>query len=419
MAGLKAFLAFFIVHSLSREDYGLYGLLTAALGIWIALSDVGWGDYLRREIPAMDEPTLNHHFRSFFTVQIAWMSFLFLVFFLFGESILLKYSTATHDYLPFRLSLPPLFFLAGAYPTLQIYLNFSKRIEALNKLTLGQMVLYLLFLLTFFKLNSELSLVLIISSWTLSLLCVFIYFAIRRRIFALELPSFSLLVKSLRYGFPMFLLDFTKTFLRNYDRYALGAVASLSAVAPYHFFNTLFDFSEKINHVTLQPYIFQTHDAEQTEHRNQLITSLIKTKILLQVLAVTCASLLLFLVPHILPVGYAEQGTLFLAIALTSVIRPLGQISYIALLLEKKTRQLAFSFFIGILVSIPLNLYWIPRYGALGAAFALFCSTAATIATQWRMVHVASYFEWRHFLTLRPEIEGLKNWLRKKREKNS
>lgn len=411
MLVIKAFLAFFLVHQLKQSAYGFYGVIASSLGIWIAMSDLGWGDYLRREAPALTEPLRKESLKTSSTVQLIWMSLL-----LIGAAIIWSSGAIPFFY---DLSLTPLmltssvllFFIGGLFPILLIYLNFSKSIEEFNHISLLQMASWLALLVGHYLSVGAVSLEWVVASWTLSYLVSFIYFSLKKKTFMFGKMDFSYLKKSLNYGLPLTFTDVSKKVLQYYDRYLLGSFVSLSKVAPYHFFNSLFDLSEKVNQITLFPYIFQAHDESHLSRRNRLITTLVKSRILLQALGIGSATLVLVFFPKVLPQSYSNEWYLFLLIGATSLVRIFGIVPFLALLLEKKTSVVAVSNVIGLVVSVPFNLWLIPQYHAYGAATALFVSTLSTVIFQSFFFDVRHYFDLSHFFSLKVEKGLLKDWI--------
>lgn len=408
---IKAWLAFYLIHRLTPTDYGFYAVVISSLGIWIALSDLGWGDFLRRELPALQTPLRILYLKMASTLQIIWMIVLLTgIYFLWKEQILFRFSD-------FRL--PPslfvcaafLFLMAGHFPLLQIYLNYSKRIEDFNRIILIQMASWaaLLFIIATWR-NVRLDLREVLWTWLASYLFSYGYFLLKNRVPLWGLEKIVFVRESLKYGFPLALAETAKKVFQYYDRYWLGAAASLADVSLYHFFNSFFDIAERANLVTLYPYIFDAHDQSQLHRRNRLITSLLKTRFLFHLLGIGVAALILYFFPDILPPAYRSQMSLFFIIGGVSLIRLFNLSAVLGLLLEKKTQAIAFSYLFGLAVSLPLNMLLTPRFGSYGVAWSLLLSTASVTLFQIRLVRVQRYIIFKELFSLVPEWELIKQW---------
>ncbi|MSR78462.1 MAG: lipopolysaccharide biosynthesis protein [Candidatus Omnitrophica bacterium] len=414
MIGLKVIFSFFLIHKLQEDVYGFYGVTVAILGIWVSVVDLGWGDYMSREIPVLNPESQKQMLKSASTVHFIWNFLLLIAGVCLYKSGLF---TSLHRFIPnhhFLILCGILFTLAGYFPIIQIYLNYSKSIEDFNQITLLQMIVWMISL-GIVSLIKPVGISTIILTWCFSYLCTYGFFMIRYRFFFVGKVSKGFLSKGLKFGFPLCVLGTGQEFLQNYDRYLLGTFTSFSEVAPYHLFNNIIDVAERANQITLNPYIFQAHDENQLIRRNRLITSLLKTRVLLQLLGILGGGLVIFSVPFLLPPYYRSGLPLFLLIGFTSIIRSPAKTLHISFMLEKKTYLLALSNALGLLVSIPLNLKLIPLYHAYGAAISLWVSTLVTLVFQFSVIKVWKYLDFAYFFSWDMEKKLLKDWLARKK----
>ncbi len=409
MLAIKVPLTFFLIHQLSQKEYGFYAIIVSTLGIWISIVDLGWGDYLRRELPILMENAQKKMLKNAASIHGLWSLLLL------GMGVLL-WKTKTffqfEDFMlteGFGLSIVFLLILGGYFPLIQIYLNYSKSIEEFNKITLLQMSVWFssLLILYFFI---PLQLQTILWTWVLSYAVTYIYFFARHRFFIFGITEKEFLIKSFRFGFPLFGSDAGKKILQYYDRYLLGAYSSLSEVAIYHLFNTIFDVAERANQITLHPYIYQAHDEKKISRRNRLMTSLLKSRIVLQILGIAVGALVIFKVPHVLPDNYKASMPLFLLIGAASLMRTAALTPGLSLLLEKKSSVVLVTNTIGIITSVILNLKLIPIYQAYGAAMSLLGSTLVTTCLQLFFLRIWEYLDYKQLFSLKAEISLFREW---------
>lgn len=411
--GLKAFLAIFLVRQLESYEYGFYSLFVATMGMWISVSDLGWGDYLRREIPALNQEKRVIYYQNSNFLQLVFMCILLTMILsvmpIERISSLIQFQLSA----PLTINLCFLLFLSGFFPITQVYLNYSKKIKEFNNMSTMQIAPWMLFMVGAVALLGRVTIDAVCWTWSLSFIFIFIWFLIQYRIQPFGIPTRSFIKESIRYGFPLCFADTGKKIWQYYDRYLLGALTSLSILAPYHFFNTLFDASERFNQITIVPYIFEAHDQQAVRKRNRLIMSIIKTRIIFQAIVILGVVFVIRLIPQIVPAAYSSQVSLFVLVGISSIVGIPSQTCYIILLLEKKSGVTAMSNFLGLAVSLALNLFLIPRFQAHGAAYAMIASTIAITCFQLFFIDSRKYIEWSYLFSLNMEKDVLDYWKRK------
>ncbi len=410
--GLKGCLAIFLVRQLTSTEYGFYSLFVATMGMWMAVSDLGWGDYLRREIPALNQESRVLYFQYSNFLQLASMLCLLVLILIFIpiDTISAMIDFNLSGQLFFNLSF--LLFLSGLFPLLQIYFNYSKQIKEFNNITILQVAFWLVFMIAALLIG-PVTIYTVTWTWSFSFLAIFIWFLSKYKIQPFSVPNLQFIKSGLRYGFPICFGDVGKKVWQYYDRYLLGAITSLSVLAPYHFFSTLFDASERFNQITIVPYIFEAHDQQAIKKRNRLLMSIVKTRIIFQAIVIMGIVGAIQLIPQLVPKDYSSQVGLFALVGISSLVGIPSQTCNIILLLEKKSGLMAISNFLGLAVSLVLNLFLIPKFQAHGAACANILSTMVITTFQLYFINSKEYIEWPYLFSLSMEKEVLAYWKKK------
>lgn len=406
---IKFLFIFFLAHAFTTEEYGYYGLIVATINICAALFDIGLVNYLRREVTTAQEEQKRRIFTSCFSAQ---MILLLIVSSLFYRFPFIQELGRVKAFL-----VTWVVFFSILMPIALSYLNYTKRIELGNNVTFIRITLWLGGVMAS-SLFGEVRLNGVLLWWILSYLCAF-WFAFKK-IGYLPIGKINgdIFRSALAFGAPLYFVELFLILLFYLDRYFLNIFTNTEVVGIYHFtYSIIFSF-DRLNTKTwkgvLLPYIYEAHDHQNRERRNELITFMVKTHLLLLLLFLGVLMVgLVTVLPRVLPRAYVEHPFLFILFSMVPMIFILSYPAQIAILLQKKTNVMAFTSAIGLAVSVVLNLILIPPFSFYGAVLAMVGGFLVMGIGQYWMARGWEYLVISQFFSFEREIQIFRELMKK------
>lgn len=183
----------------------------------------------------------------------------------------------------------------------------------------------------------------------------------------------------LNFGAPLLPASIALWVSSSSDRFFLVKLASLNSVGIYSVANRLawiqwFIFSSfQLAFTPIAYTLYKKPDADMI-FRKVFIYYIVGSSILGVVISVFSLNILQILTPQTYHSAYKVVGLLNLSVILHGVFYLYG----IGISIARKTKYFAYSYVLGALVNLSLNLLLIPHYGVLGAAIATLISFAIT-----------------------------------------
>jgi O-antigen/teichoic acid export membrane protein len=214
------------------------------------------------------------------------------------------------------------------------------------------------------------------------------------RRWGIRLSSFSLnLFKSLlSYGMPVAIAAFGASILSIFDRFMIGYFVGSGDVgiyaAGYSISNRSIFLLYSIPLATSYPVIFQTYEKNGAEETKSLIGRILSIYFILIIPAVLgITTLSSHIVNVILGQDFQNASIILPWIAGGIFFLGLTQIATIPFALKKRTFILAAFAMGAAMFNILLNLFLIPKFGGLGAAYATFISYLVYLVAAWAFSH--------------------------------
>jgi O-antigen/teichoic acid export membrane protein len=196
--------------------------------------------------------------------------------------------------------------------------------------------------------------------------------------------------EGLKYGLPMVVNEIASNLLSFADRLMLRQLlVDFAAVGVYTIgYGLALNISNLLNYALYNAYT----QVSVREYETKGAAAVVRTKraVLLVVIYLAAA-----MITGLLSVGddvlllmagnsKAQSAPVFQLIGVNYVLDGLGGIVTAGLLLHKRTMTILALSVMALVVNVVLNLFWIPRFGVMGAVYATFVSFMA--------LHVVKYF---------------------------
>lgn len=199
-------------------------------------------------------------------------------------------------------------------------------------------------------------------------------------------PALSQLGRLLRFGGPLLPATVALWVSNSSDRFFLAKYASLDSVGVYSVANRLawiewFLFSSFQMAYTPIAYSIHKRPEAFATFRRVFVYFLALSSLLGVGVSLFSRNILAILAPETYGTAYAVVGLLNLSIIFHALFYIVG----IGLSIAEKTKYFAYSYVIGAVVNVALNMYLIPRYEAMGAAIATLISfgLVASLGSYW------------------------------------
>ncbi len=367
----------YLARSLGVDAFGNFSYVISFVFFFVILSNLGIDTILTREL-SKPEQDWNGYVRTSLSLKTALS--------LLAIGIIVVISRFINPELQWPIIIRASVLLFMAY-TQTLSAVFQAKIKLLYPAIANAINKMLFFILAALVLSVSKSLTLLIAATSLSFLaeCILLSF------FARDIIDFRLgfnagiARKLLKESLPLAL---STTFYMVYLRVDVLMLQWMKSAEAVGFYTAAFNLSEALNMVpgafmtAVFPLMAKYHDSEKDKF--SLVSGLSMKFLYVLVFPMVAGVVLLAKPIIILFYGQAylpsvaalailifSTGFVFLSIGLTKLI-----------IVREKTNLIAWVAFIGALVNVGLNLYFIPRYGMVGASI----TTAATeglIAVIW------------------------------------
>ena len=222
----------------------------------------------------------------------------------------------------------------------------------------------------------------------------------------------GILSRVARYGLPLLPANLASYVLLASDRYFIGGMIGLKAVAVYSF---AYKVGSTLDMLVIRPYsadwaarrfkIAGETDAER--HYDDALLLYLEAGTAFSLFAIALTPLgYQFLAPEVYSAGMAVVPVILLAYLVYGAAHPLN----VGLMLKDRTRFLAYGAVIAAAACIALNVRWIPQFGMSGAAWATVVSYAiytALVALGSLSVYPIRYSFRRIVAVIVPGLLGL------------
>ncbi len=367
-----------LTRALSVEQYGILGLVTATLTLYVAFGKLGLQHAVIRYFAQINEG--NSEFTNRQMVSTVLLTFVVLavlttlLWILSGFLLLPRWMS--YD------GIGELFMVAAALLFLRLFgssvLNFlraeqrSGRVAvAMSMARVGNLALIIVSVLLF-DLDPATALICMALG---ELLCVAYALWSWRDHLDISMREFRsrLLLDMIRYGLPLMMLESLGLVLRLSDRYMIEAMLGVVPLGQYSASYNLTGYLDLIILAAiaqaLRPAYMQLWESGGTEAVSGFLASGLRLYLLLSIPFVTLFSLVS---PHMLAIFAGDKfypGTVIIPFVAASFLLE-GAMHWLAagLYIQKDTTTLMKWGFIATLVNVSLNLFVIPRFGISGAA---------------------------------------------------
>ena len=200
--------------------------------------------------------------------------------------------------------------------------------------------------------------------------------------------SFAILKENWQYGAPMIGVTVGAMVLSVSDRYMIEWLLGTDAVGIYSAGYAIAERSIRgiasILMIAATPIIFKTHTEFGDTKTRQLIHKMLKTYIMVLLPAVCGLSFLSGAVVEML-LGdlFISASQVIMWVAAGIFFHTLGLYFNLSFQLKNKTLQLFHSYMFAAILNIVLNMYFIPKFGVIGAAWATCISYFLYAITTW------------------------------------
>lgn len=205
------------------------------------------------------------------------------------------------------------------------------------------------------------------------ILVLMIYGLLNNSFFSLKSVKIEYIKELLKIGIPLAPTFLIYWIFTSCDRFMLGHFIGIEAVGLYGIGARLSSISQGIYMAFAGGWQYFAFSTMKDEDHTQLMSRVFEV---LGVLSITCLVLLLPFVGWIFHIMVAKQyqgaSVVFPYLFISPLLLMLSQIAGTQIIVEKKTYLSTLTRLLGAFVNVGLNLWWIPVWGAKGAAMATF-----------------------------------------------
>ncbi len=363
---------------LSKDDYGLMSLVFLSLTILGTIAMIGFPQAVTRLYPEYKEKGGFEYIRHLCTnISIgSIVSASIVVFIAVGISYFLENSSSFSKlgyYLRYVSVLILIRVLTGVF--LQIY-RAEKSPFMYNLITVTNRYLTVfcsIFLVIYIYKNIMGVLVATIAVEGIILVICAIFFLSRGRLGVTKISP-KIMSEAIRFGFPLVIADLLTSLMTSGDRFIIQYYLDSAAVATY---SVAYDISDYIGalfvtpvRLAIIPIIFSLWVDKGHEKTSVFLSRVIKYTFAGIIPVIFGFSILGEKIIILLASSkYSDSGVLVPFIISGVMLVSIHFLFFIGLLVQKKTAVLSFLNLAAGVFNIILNLFLIPHYGVLGAAF--------------------------------------------------
>lgn len=379
VTGLVGLISFpILTRNLSVAEYGIVGLITSSLTLFIAIGKLGVQHAVIRFYSQVKHGNIDYSLGQLnSTVGV--------VFFLFASVTTLLWLISGIFILPNFMqyeSLPSLFILAAGIVFIRLLgsaaLNFLRAQQRSGEVALSQSMsrflnlIFILVLLFYSHLSPAMVISCLLVAEIISVGYAFYCYAPGFQ-FRLKDVSGSLAKALFFYGLPLMILESLELVLRLSDRYMIESMIGASALGQYSASYNLAMYIDLIILVAmvqaLKPAYMHMWEAEGKEATQAFLEKFFRIYLIASIPFVT---LFMLTAPHLLRFlagdKYAPGTVIIPYLALSYFMMGAMHILTAGLYIFKDTRVLVRWSCIATVINLVLNLIFIPIYGIVGAA---------------------------------------------------
>ena len=358
--------------SFSPEDIGRFTVLQIIMSFSCILFTMGLDQsYVREYHESPDEAVL------FKTVLIAPLVIFSLFIIIFLNNIILiseKSYQINSSYLSWITILGVLLTILLRYISLTIRMQERGLLYSVSQLTPKLLLLFLIFLMYIFDWIDK-SFYTLITIQVSSLFLIFLIFLIfvKKEIISSFKSKFDffLLKRLLTFGFPLVISGLVFWLMQSLARIILLDLSTLNELGIFGVATSIaagFSILTSIFNTIWAPIIYKlVQDGKgiyEVEKVSEFIAFIISFLILL-------SCIFMPVIPKILPSTYQGIEYIFILCILQPLFYTLSESTSVGILVSKKTQYSILVSLVGLILNYILLLYFVPKYGALGAALSI------------------------------------------------
>lgn len=370
------FLAFYIARLLGPIEYGKYSLILATVAILDPFIKMGLQDLLVRKLKEDNDN------QNIYIISSLLISHLVAILAIIFAYVNLRYSQTTIAYFIFLFSFS-LFF--KGYWVFESYFFATQRNVNIARIRL--VVLLISVLLKLLLILNDISLVKLLYVLLLENILLYFfysYFTLKRTIlFPLSYFRVGLVTSSLvKEGFPLFLVSFMAAIYSRIDQLMINSFLGNEQTG-------LYAACTKLGEVWIFiPVIIAQTSLSPLVEANMKSTSIFNNRLRTAVHAILIPSFLFtiiiafnaeFFLAILFGASYSAAYASLVIIVITNFLASFGVLFNNLVLIAGLQRLNTYSVVIGTVVNLLLNLWLIPSYGILGAAYATLFSMIITV----------------------------------------
>lgn len=378
----------------SVEDIGRISMLQVTVGFCVMIFTLGLDRaYIREYYEAVDRRKL---FKTVFIISVV------LSFIICGAMVLYKvdyisnllYGVNSH-YLSLITSVCIILSLASRF--LSLILRMEERAIAYSMSQLIPKILFLIFVLTTVLIFSKSSLYWLVSSYSLSIIAVFLmlFWNTRHEVVSsfYEKIDWDLLRRLLSYSLPLVVAGLAAWGLNFTDRILLRKLSTFSELGVYSVAATVAAgvtiFSSIFNTIW-SPMVYKwVKDGIDVKKIDEISEHLLAAVFYIVILS----GLFSWLIPILLPKEYESVEYLIVVCILAPLLYTLSETTAVGITIVRRTNFAMFASVIALVLNVLGNYFLIPTLGAVGAAistalsfFAFFILRTEFSKIVWRKI---------------------------------
>lgn len=376
-----------LTRTLTVAEYGTYAVLAVTISVASVLLDLGLSQYILSKLAGAPARHRIPAFQSLFTFLMLFVLGIIAVVLLTPlEQLILNALRLTDYAAEFRIGT----FIIVCTALVRLctaYLMAQKRIIFVNIVTLVSQSFWVLLVLATYLATQRMSILTVTTCWFAGTVLTLLFsgWMMRREFsFAGRARTWqpSLVREGLLFSLPLLLFQAGSWAIEIGDRYMLNSMVNSETVATYTLAYSLLGVVNAL--ATIIPLTFFPYFASAWNQRKDYhiyLNAMVKYSLVILLPALGgFLALREEIITLVSGTPYLPAVTVIPALLAYPLLSVYSYIAYQVLLLRNRTMLIGIAYCIGAIVNIVLNLLLIPRYQAVGAAFATVASYALVLA---------------------------------------
>jgi O-antigen/teichoic acid export membrane protein len=362
----------------SKEQYGLFSLIGVTVSLLTPLSALGANRAVLRFYEKYKQQQSLPIVFSTLLISIVIFGGLISFIALAGCKILSFYCvSAKYAFLPFGLALIWMIF-QNLFNLLNMTYRMEEKIVAYNINGIlrkyGGMLIAVCLVLLFSNLTSYYAGVLIAECLLVVILLFFLFKQIKPFAFIRKMFSKEIFVVFARYGVPLALSAIPIVLFNSGDRYIIAAFMTSKDVAIYSVGYNLCNYAKELIvsplNLALVPVVFKLWENKKTDELNGLLISTIRYFLMFAIPICFISILVSFDLIVVLASDKYKESAQVVPVVLAGVfLHGLDFPFSVGLHLVRKTGVFLYVMGTAALLNIGLNIFAVPKFGIMGAAY--------------------------------------------------